>query len=279
MDDKALLTAILADPDDDLPRLAYADWLDEHGDDGRAEFVRGQVELARTDWAEDRHAQLLARGRELEDRHRADWLAGAPSGVVIGQFERGFPVRVGPPLWIHPAGLTPVHSTRWGRSMRLPCGSSPKPAGRRLASLQRFPQQSLYPARRQPSGRLAGWPSLAGFTTLDLGGGGLAEGKATSSPASRPWPARRLSGADDTSPFRAAARRGRGDQPGRSPSTSAGCGRWTCSQRAASTTGRRCSWRRRWPTAPEEVDGIDLETAGAWLRPAGLPAAVAGRGG
>jgi uncharacterized protein (TIGR02996 family) len=38
--------AILAHPDEDTPRLAYADWLDENGQPDRAEFIRVQVELA-----------------------------------------------------------------------------------------------------------------------------------------------------------------------------------------------------------------------------------------
>lgn len=42
-----LLADILAHPDDDTPRLIYADWLDEHGDDPeRAELIRLQCELA-----------------------------------------------------------------------------------------------------------------------------------------------------------------------------------------------------------------------------------------
>lgn len=40
---QALLQAILADPQDDLPRLAYADWLEENGRQERAEFIRAQV--------------------------------------------------------------------------------------------------------------------------------------------------------------------------------------------------------------------------------------------
>jgi uncharacterized protein (TIGR02996 family) len=44
---RALLNAILAAPDDDAPRLIYADWLDEHGEAERAEFIRVQCELAR----------------------------------------------------------------------------------------------------------------------------------------------------------------------------------------------------------------------------------------
>lgn len=50
-DHDALLHAILANPDDDTARLVYADFVQEAGDDRRAEFIRGQVELARTpDW-------------------------------------------------------------------------------------------------------------------------------------------------------------------------------------------------------------------------------------
>ncbi|MBY0456405.1 MAG: TIGR02996 domain-containing protein, partial [Gemmataceae bacterium] len=49
-DRDALLAAIRANPDEDTPRLAFADWLDEHGDEAdraRAEFIRVQCELAR----------------------------------------------------------------------------------------------------------------------------------------------------------------------------------------------------------------------------------------
>ena len=47
-DHDALLHAILAAPDEDAPRLVYADFLQESGEDDRAAFVRDQVELART---------------------------------------------------------------------------------------------------------------------------------------------------------------------------------------------------------------------------------------
>jgi uncharacterized protein (TIGR02996 family) len=40
------LAAVLADPADDVPRMAYADWLTERGDP-RGEFVAVQLELAR----------------------------------------------------------------------------------------------------------------------------------------------------------------------------------------------------------------------------------------
>lgn len=40
------LAAIRAEPEDDAPRLIFADWLDENGEPERAEFVRLQIELA-----------------------------------------------------------------------------------------------------------------------------------------------------------------------------------------------------------------------------------------
>lgn len=47
-DHDALVRAICEQPDDDTPRLIYADFLDENGESSRAEFVRAQIELART---------------------------------------------------------------------------------------------------------------------------------------------------------------------------------------------------------------------------------------
>jgi uncharacterized protein (TIGR02996 family) len=43
----ALLAAVCAAPDDDLPRLVYADWCDENGQPVRADFIRSQIELTR----------------------------------------------------------------------------------------------------------------------------------------------------------------------------------------------------------------------------------------
>jgi uncharacterized protein (TIGR02996 family) len=47
MSEKGLLQAILDAPVDDVPQLVYADWLDDHGDSERAEFIRPQCRLAR----------------------------------------------------------------------------------------------------------------------------------------------------------------------------------------------------------------------------------------
>jgi uncharacterized protein (TIGR02996 family) len=44
-DEDALLAAVAAAPDDDAPRLVYADWLQERGDEARAEYLRVVVTL------------------------------------------------------------------------------------------------------------------------------------------------------------------------------------------------------------------------------------------
>ncbi len=41
------LADIIEHPDDDVPRLIFADWLDDNGDPDRAEFIRVQCEMAR----------------------------------------------------------------------------------------------------------------------------------------------------------------------------------------------------------------------------------------
>jgi uncharacterized protein (TIGR02996 family) len=46
-DETALLAAVLAAPDDDAPRLVFADWLEENGEAERAELIRCQIELTK----------------------------------------------------------------------------------------------------------------------------------------------------------------------------------------------------------------------------------------
>src|SRR5262245_46053167 len=87
---QAFLDDIVANPDDDAPRLVYADWLDEHGDPHRAEFIRAQCERARLDADDPRADRLLRRERALLKAHGADW-TGLPQGTgVAGELRRGF---------------------------------------------------------------------------------------------------------------------------------------------------------------------------------------------
>lgn len=67
------LHAIREVPDDDTPRLVYADWLDENGDHARAEFIRIQIELASSDLDVDRALTLRRREKSLRETHGAAW--------------------------------------------------------------------------------------------------------------------------------------------------------------------------------------------------------------
>jgi uncharacterized protein (TIGR02996 family) len=89
-DDEAFLRAICDNPDDDLPRLIYADFLDEHGDGERAEFIRVQCELARPVDDSQRFAKLVVRSEQLLLNHRRRWLGPLDEFVGDAFFRRGF---------------------------------------------------------------------------------------------------------------------------------------------------------------------------------------------
>lgn len=104
-DGAALLAAVLREPDEDTPRLVFADWLDEHDEPARAEFIRVQCEIARMGtppkcqtpsgtiitscddcgdelcpaypWHKARN-ELRRRERELLEANRVEWLKDAP---------------------------------------------------------------------------------------------------------------------------------------------------------------------------------------------------------
>jgi uncharacterized protein (TIGR02996 family) len=112
MRDEAFLEAICETPDDDTPRLVYADWLEENGDSDRAEFIRVQCELARlalpnrvlymgsssigmwraADLTTDpvRTRVLRRRERELQEKHGAKWSGGLGKLTYNPVFSRGF---------------------------------------------------------------------------------------------------------------------------------------------------------------------------------------------
>jgi uncharacterized protein (TIGR02996 family) len=103
--DDTFLAAVLADPDDDGPRLVYADWLDEQGQGERAEFIRCQVELAKRAEDDPRRPDLAARERQLLIRHAKGWARPVRPLVTTWQFCRGFveQVRVGPQAFLDSA--------------------------------------------------------------------------------------------------------------------------------------------------------------------------------
>jgi uncharacterized protein (TIGR02996 family) len=97
-DREALLRAVCENPEDDLPRLVFADWLEDHDEPERARFIRVQVEFAQLA-REGRGAnpELRRIDREIWRGHGQRWRAELPriQGVEwFSEFFRGFVERV-----------------------------------------------------------------------------------------------------------------------------------------------------------------------------------------
>ena len=94
-DEEALLAAICASPDEDTPRLAFADYLDEQGGEAnvaRAAFIRIQCELARL--PANATEAIAARQTEMDlwAAHRREWKQRIPDipGINWRGYDRGF---------------------------------------------------------------------------------------------------------------------------------------------------------------------------------------------
>ena len=87
-EEEGFVNAVAREPDDDVLRLVYADWLEEQGDP-RAELVRVQVELARRDVPLRRRTELRLRERQLLAEFGAHWAAGLRGLADSWQFRRG----------------------------------------------------------------------------------------------------------------------------------------------------------------------------------------------
>jgi uncharacterized protein (TIGR02996 family) len=92
----SFLEDIVANIDDDTPRLVYADWLTENGQDERAEFIRVQVQRSRLPAWDAAQVRLRLREQELLKQHGEAWLAEMPriEGVKWEGFRRGIVAEV-----------------------------------------------------------------------------------------------------------------------------------------------------------------------------------------
>lgn len=118
-----LLRAIRDNPDEDTPRLMYADCIEEDGDSARAEFIRVQIERARLPEHDPARRALEDREHELLAEHECAWLGVAPDDtdeLTEWEFERGFlhEVAASPIFMNGPgAGLCAAHPVRRWRVM------------------------------------------------------------------------------------------------------------------------------------------------------------------
>jgi|GEM_PF-6396755 len=122
-DELAFLRTIHDNPADDLPRLVFADWLEETGDPMltiRAQLIRSQILAAGGNHPESMQARAF--GESILQTHTIEWWKELPEidGVVWGWLERGFPAHaiVAREAWLRSYeaifDLLPITSVRVG---------------------------------------------------------------------------------------------------------------------------------------------------------------------
>lgn len=86
-----LLAAVVAAPADDAPRLAYADWIETHGDEGmaRAEFIRLQIEGWPPSSTVGASFQRMANKLKTDERLER-WSNGLAAVAPVQRYIRGF---------------------------------------------------------------------------------------------------------------------------------------------------------------------------------------------
>ncbi len=78
MSEADVIAAIIASPDDDIPRVVYADWLEEQGDP-RADFVRAQLAMAKAEPRSKAYFDAWAIATPLEREHAEAWASRVPA--------------------------------------------------------------------------------------------------------------------------------------------------------------------------------------------------------
>ncbi|MCA9069900.1 MAG: TIGR02996 domain-containing protein [Planctomycetaceae bacterium] len=171
-------------PEDDMPRLIYADWLDEQGDP-RGEFIRIQCELASLTFHDpvrldmDKVAKLDKREHRLLKKYQKEWTTSLEAfRVQKTKFHRGFLIEVDLCYDRHPKESPSNFFGHWNalieREPALSCVRlqlyrdwneiQQLPPAPQIQTL-RFNNQAL--ARREIS-VLLGWPIIRGLSHLDL---------------------------------------------------------------------------------------------------------------
>jgi uncharacterized protein (TIGR02996 family) len=171
---RGFLDDIVAHIDDDTPRLVYADWLAENGQDDRAEFIRVQIELARLPSWDATRVRLRLREQVLLERHGEAWLAELPKveGARWEGFRRGIVAEV--TFASFEAMRANAHACRAvapveAVTVRWPRRREAKRAVKPIAELRELSLTGMV-AHEEEVERLADSPQLATLRTLTARG-------------------------------------------------------------------------------------------------------------
>lgn len=167
----AFLSAIIENPDDDGPRLMYADWLTEHGD-SRGEFIRVQCELATMPPEEkERREKLLELESALLKAHGQQWTSSLRElGMWEMRLQRGFVCEgniSSADLLAHEKTLAAIAPLQ---ALYIRINSWPMNGIVNCPLLRNLTNLNLYENVIGPDGAklLAGSPHLSRLTTLDV---------------------------------------------------------------------------------------------------------------
>jgi uncharacterized protein (TIGR02996 family) len=199
--EEAFLQAIRESPTDDAPRLIYADWLEEHGQADRAEFIRVQCRLPGLTHEDPVRTILLARAESLlrrnwnewvgrlrdivgpwRDRYGERWLGEEYDAESLRRFHRGFVdglfletdsfLRHTSDLRLLIPRLHTLHLWRAGGRTRA-LANTPELAG---VTVLAFPDYYDAPLSAHDATELAASPYLHGLSVLRLGWNSLGDG-------------------------------------------------------------------------------------------------------
>jgi uncharacterized protein (TIGR02996 family) len=171
---EAFLQAIIESPADDTPRLVYADWLDDHGQPDRAEFIRVQIDLARLADHDLRRRELERREGELLAEHEEDWLGPLARWACGDGWRRGFNESIKIDLSAFLGHAAEIFRATPVRRVLLSLDREEWRSG--LTRLLEFPELGRvadlvlegYPLRDRGVQGLAASPHLRGLTALSL---------------------------------------------------------------------------------------------------------------
>ena len=155
-EERQLLAAIRARPEDRTTRLVYADWLEEH-DDTRGELIRIEEEIPTTPIHSDRYWELKPRRRALLKSAKRPWLKQMGYGATDYQ-----PVFADVPAgWKERWRLLREFTERWYQIPVDDVGGPLKPVPRmRGRSLEEEERQTVDAAMNDPKVNAGLPPSL-----------------------------------------------------------------------------------------------------------------------
>lgn len=165
----SFMDQILEQPDDDGPRLVFADWLEEQGD-SRGEFIRVQCALAKLGKDDERRLALHEREQRLLLDYRSCWDSPLRDLADGWDYQRGFAetVRSNTRLFLSRAGT--LFRTAPVRSLELHDIAGLLPALARTEELNALQGLTIFAGHNSAIPHaLAGSPYLSRLDSLRLG--------------------------------------------------------------------------------------------------------------